>query len=52
MTEKISKVLSLPGLKQEDFNKLKKRKEEEYSKIRSDLELILDGQKLNQKDLR
>jgi hypothetical protein len=52
MTEEISKVLSLSGLKQEDFNKLKKWKEEEYGKIRSDLELILDGQKLNQKDLR
>jgi hypothetical protein len=45
MTEDISKVLSLSGLKQEDSNKLKKWKEEEYSKIRSDLELILEGQK-------
>jgi hypothetical protein len=52
MTEDISKVLSLSGLKQEDSNKLKKWKEEEYSKIRSDLELILEGQKINQKDLR
>jgi hypothetical protein len=51
MTEDISKVLSLSGLKQEDSNKLKKWKEEEYSKIRSDLELILEGQKINQKDL-
>jgi hypothetical protein len=27
-------------------------KEEEYRKIRSDLGLILEGQKINQKDLR
>ena len=43
--------LSLSALKQENFNKLKKWKEEEYSKIRSDLGLILEGQKINQKDL-
>ena len=52
MTEEISKVLYLSELKKEDFNKLKKWKEEEYSKIRSDLELILEGQKINQKDLQ
>jgi len=46
------KGLSLSELKKEDFNKLKKWKEEEYIKIRSDLGLILEGQKLNQKDLR
>jgi hypothetical protein len=52
MTEEMIKGLSLYELKKEDFNKLKKWKEEEYSKIRSDLGLILEGQKLNQKDLR
>lgn len=52
MTEEMIKGLSLSELKKEDFNKLKKWKEEEYSKIRSDLGLILEGQKINQKDLR
>ena len=55
MKEKISKVISLSGLeevKKDDFNKLKKWKEDEYQKIRSDLVLILEGQKINQKDLR
>jgi hypothetical protein len=46
------KGLSLSELKKEDLNKLKKWKEEEYSKIRSDLGLILEGQKINQKYLR
>ena len=41
MTEELSKVVSLSELKKEDFNKLKKWKEEEYSKIRCDLGLIL-----------
>ena len=52
MKEEINPVISLSELKKEDFNKLKKWKEEEYSKIRSDLGLILEGQKLNQKGLR
>ena len=52
MSEEISKVVSLSGLKKNDFNKLKKWKEEEYIKIRSDLALLLEGQKINQKDLR
>jgi len=52
MTEEMIKGLSLYELKKEDFNKLKKWKEEEYRKIRSDLGLILEGQKINQKDLR
>ena len=52
MTEEMIKGLSLYELKKEDFNKLKKWKKEEYSKIRSDLGLILEGQKINQKDLR
>ena len=46
------KGLSLYELKKEDFNQLKKWKEKEYTKIRSDLGLILEGQKRNQKDLR
>jgi hypothetical protein len=41
----------LRELKKEDFKKLKKSKEEKYSKIRSDIRLILEGQKINQKDL-
>ena len=52
MKEEINPVISLSELKKEEFNKLKKWKEEEYSKIRSDLGLILEGQKINQKDLR
>ena len=51
MTEEMLKGLSLSELKKEDLNKLKKWKEEEYSKIRSDLGLILEGQKINQKAL-
>ena len=34
-----------------ESNKLKKYNEKEYNKIRSDLKLILKGQKINQKDL-
>ena len=60
MEEEISKVISLSGLKElekSDFKKMKEEltdrwKEDEYRKIRSDLELILEGQKINQKDLR
>ena len=52
MTEEMIKGLSLYELKKEDFNILKIYKKEEYNKIRSDLRLILEGQKLNQKDLR
>ena len=52
MRKEMIKNISLSELKKEDLNKLKKWKEEEYSKIRSDLGLILEGQKLNQKDLR
>jgi integrase len=52
MTKEISKVLSLSELKKVDFNRLKKWKEEEYREIRSDLKLVLEGQKINQKDLR
>lgn len=48
LTTTNSKILSVSEL---NLNKLKKYKEEEYSKIRCDLELILEGQKINQKDL-
>lgn len=44
MTEEISKVFFLSGLKQEDLDKLKKWKEEESGKIGSNLELILATQ--------
>ena len=52
MKEELSKVASLSELKKEDFNILKIYKKEEYNKIRSDLRLILEGQKINQKDMR
>ena len=50
MTEEMIKGFSLYELKKEDLSKLKKWKEEEYNKIRSDLGVIIEGQKLNQKD--
>lgn len=43
-----SKIISVCEV---SLTKLKKYKEEEYSKIRSDLELILKGQKINHKNL-
>ena len=49
MTIKNSQVVSVLEV---NLNKLQKAKEEEYQKIRYDLELILEGQKINQKDLR
>jgi len=55
MKEEISKVVFLSGLKEvkkSDLNKIKEWKEDEYRKIVSDLKLILEGQKINQKDLR
>ena len=48
MTKENSQIISVSEL---DLNELKKYKEEEYSKIRCDLGLILEGQKINQKDL-
>jgi hypothetical protein len=58
MKEKINK-LSYPvkELKKSDFNKIKEEltqrwEEDKYRKILSDLQLILEGQKINQKDLR
>jgi hypothetical protein len=50
MKEEMSKVVSfsrLEEVKKDNFNKLKKWKEDEYQKIRSDLGLILEGQKIN-----
>jgi hypothetical protein len=43
MTEESSKS----GLEEVKINKLKKWKEDEYRKILSDLQLILEGQKIN-----
>ena len=48
MINKNSEIICLSEL---NLNELKKYKEEEYSKIRCDLELIFEGQKINQKDL-
>jgi hypothetical protein len=45
MTEEISEAFFIPRLKQEDSHKLKEWKKEEYAKVRSDLRLILEGQK-------
>lgn len=55
MNKLSSQVITLSGLKElekSDFNKMKEWKEDEYKKIRSDLELILEGQKVSQQDLR
>jgi integrase len=52
MTEEISEAFFIPRLKQENSHKLKEWKKEEYAKVRSDLRLILEGQKINQNDLR
>jgi integrase len=52
MTKKIIKDLSLSELKKEDFKKLRKWEEKEYSKIRTDLGLLLKGQEVNQQELR
>ena len=49
MLKKNSKIISVSEL---NLNKLKKWEREEYSKISCDLGLILEGQKMNQKDLR
>jgi len=49
MLKENSKITSVSEL---NLNKLKKWKGEEYSKIRCDLGLILEGQKMNQKNLR
>lgn len=38
--------------KQKNLDNIIKIQKEEYKKIRSDLALILEGQKINQKDLR
>ena len=49
MIKRYNNIISASKL---DLKKLKKWEKEEYSKIRCDLELILEGQKMNQKDLR
>ena len=48
MRKKSNNILSISKL---NLNKLKKYKEEEYSKIRWELGLILEGQKINQENL-
>ena len=48
MVKENSRIRSISEV---NLNKLKKYKEEKYSKIRYDLGLILEGQKINQKDL-
>ena len=44
--------MCLSELKKKDFNILKNDKKEEYNKICSNLRVILEGQKINQKDMR
>lgn len=52
MKKEINKAISISELKKEDINTLKKWQKEEYKDIRSNLKLVLDGQKVNQKELR
>lgn len=52
MKKEIKKAVSISKLKKEDINTLKKWEKEEYKEIRSNLKLVLDGQNLNQKELR
>jgi integrase len=55
MKKEINKMASLSELKElnkSDFNKMKEWKEDEYQKIRYDLGLLREGQKINHKDLR
>lgn len=55
MNKLSTQVTTLPELKELEksyFNQIKKSKGEEYRKIFFDLELILEGQKVNQQDLR
>ena len=52
MKEEMIKGLYLSELKKKDSNILKIYKKEEYSKIRFDLRQILEGQKINQEDMR
>ena len=51
MTNTTNKVNIIRPVSEVNLNKLKKSKEEEYNKICCDLKLILEGQKINQKDL-
>ena len=52
MGEETLKVMSLSKLNEKDLNELKKWKEEESILIRSDLKRILEGQEINQQELR
>lgn len=51
MTNTINRTYTTIPVSEVNLNKLKKYKEEEYSKIRCGLELIWESQKINQKDL-
>jgi site-specific recombinase XerD len=48
----ICNILKLEQVKNNNSNKITEWKEEEYEKIHSDLNLLLEGQRINQKDLR
>jgi hypothetical protein len=48
----IYNILKLAQAKKNNFNKITEWKKDEYGKIHSDLQLILEGQKINQKDFR
>lgn len=52
MIKEKNKAISISELNKEDINTLKKWQKEEYKDIRLNLKLVLDGQKLNQKELR
>ena len=45
-------ILELEQVKNNNSNKITEWKEDEYKKIHSDLSLLLEGQKINQKDFR
>ena len=48
----IYNILKLEQVKNNNSNKITEWKEDEYEKIHSDLNLLLEGQRINQKDLR
>ena len=48
----IYNILKLEQVKNNNSNKITEWKEDEYEKIHSDLNFLLEGQRINQKDLR
>lgn len=48
----IHNFLELEQVKNNNFNKITEWKEDKYEKIHSDLNLLLEKQRINQKDLR